>query len=140
MRELGFYVKQYDNERAESIKEKLKKYASANQFPVNCFGLAFMTHGREKGELAAYDSYLKLQDLVDIIKDKDHLVGKPKLFFIQGLSYSMTHITVAHQKVLPLKVLRFLKNPKPPYIPKCTILSKKCYLFLKTSEQNCNTF
>ena len=48
--------------------------------------------------------------------------------------------TVAHQKVLPLKVLRFLKNPKPPYIPKCTILSKKCYLFLKTSEQNCNTF
>ena len=66
----------------------MKQYATAEQNArVNAFGCAFFSHGEENGKLATFDDFINVKDLVDQVhvKNAPLLIGKPKLFFFQGI-------------------------------------------------------
>ena len=65
----------------------MKQYTTTEKNKnVNAFGCAFFSHGEENGELATFDDFITVKDLVEHahVKNSPYLVGKPKLFFFQG--------------------------------------------------------
>jgi len=87
MKSLGFTVVRYDNRKTSEIKKYMKQYTTAEQNKtVNAFGCAFFSHGEQDGELATFDDFINVKDLVEQVhvKNAPNLVGKPKLFFFQA--------------------------------------------------------
>ena len=88
MEKLGFSVYRYDNRTTEEVKKFLKQYTSAaSNVNVNAFGCAFFSHGEEGGEMATYDKFINAKEIVENVHGQhaQNLIGKPKLFFFQGL-------------------------------------------------------
>ena len=85
MSKLGFTVYRYDNRTTSEILSSLKQYvcSSSNQ-DANAFGCAFFSHGEDNGELATFDDFINVKDLVEQTHHGKDLVGKPRLFFFQG--------------------------------------------------------
>ena len=89
MEKLGFVVRRYDNLRTQEIQTWLKKYTSAtSNANVNAFGCALFSHGCEGGTMATYDGNINVKDVVESVHGQhaQDLIGKPKIFFFQGLS------------------------------------------------------
>lgn len=85
MSKLGFTVYRYDNRTTSEILSTLKQYvcSSSNQ-DANAFGCAFFSHGEDNGELATFDDFINVKDLVEQTHHGKDLVGKPRLFFFQA--------------------------------------------------------
>ena len=56
MEAIGFTVRVYDNYRTKGVLDKIEKYAQNEEMgKCNAFGLAFLSHGAENGDLATFD-------------------------------------------------------------------------------------
>ena len=97
----------------------MKQYTTTTQNArVNAFGCAFFSHGEEDGELATFDDFINVKDLVDHVhaKNAPDLVGKPKLFFFQGIcSTRLSSKVVQHAEVVSTwKGRNFKQLPSRP--------------------------
>ena len=56
---------------------------------ANAFGCAILTHGRENNQLATHDGSITVNQLIEHVygNNAPHLVGKPKIFFFQGINW-----------------------------------------------------
>ncbi|CAJ0967295.1 unnamed protein product [Ranitomeya imitator] len=83
--DLGFEVKSYDNLKAVEILEKVHDVAMSDHGDADCFLCVFLSHG-EDNHVYAFDAKIEIQRLTSLFKgDKcQSLVGKPKIFIIQG--------------------------------------------------------
>jgi len=87
MMSLGFEIHSFKNLKTGEIMKKINHH-SFEQDHRNCnaFGLAFFSHGDERGNLYTFDDRIHINDLVKPFVQQTYLVGKPKLFFIQGIN------------------------------------------------------
>ncbi|XP_062902344.1 caspase-6-like isoform X2 [Mobula hypostoma] len=85
LRDLGFDVSTYDNLKSIDIMEIIHKEATSDHSDADCFLCIFLSHG-ENNHVFAYDGKINLQDITARFRgDKcSSLVGKPKIFIIQG--------------------------------------------------------
>ena len=82
---LGYFVYEYVDCRKYEIEEKVKTMLSKKELvSARSFAIAFMSHGGENYQIAAFDEIFNYMDLVDEIKCCEALKGKPKLVFVQG--------------------------------------------------------
>lgn len=94
---IGFTVRVYDNFRTKGVLEKIEKYAMNEEMgKCNAFGLAFLSHGHENGDLATFDGMTNVKTVIGQVKGSTLLAGKPKLFFFQacrGNTYMDAQVT-----------------------------------------------
>lgn len=83
---LGFQVRCFNDLRCSAIMEQLESLAAENHENRDCVAIAVLTHGKEKGKIAARDMCYDVDELVKhfIPKNCRSLTGKPKLFIIQA--------------------------------------------------------
>jgi len=97
MTSIGFTVRVYDNFRTKGVLEKIEKYAMNEEMrKCNAFGLAFLSHGHENGDLATFDGMTNVKTVIGQVKGSTLLAGKPKLFFFQacrGNTYMDAQVT-----------------------------------------------
>ena len=87
MKSLGFEIHSFENTRTWEILIEINKYSSEQDHrDYNAFGLAFFSHGDERGNLYTFDGRIHINELVKPFVQQIYLLGKPKLFFIQGLN------------------------------------------------------
>ena len=106
MTSIGFTVRVYDNFRTKGVLEKIEKYATNEEMgKCNAFGLAFLSHGHENGDLATFDGMTNVKAIIGQVKGSTLLAGKPKLFFFQGQFLIKIHLlrVVQTQAILLLK-------------------------------------
>lgn len=85
MKKLGFTVYRYDNRTTSEIMSYLKQYVcSPSNKDVNAFGCAFFSHGEENGEMATFDDFISVKELIEQTHHGRDLIGKPRLFFFQA--------------------------------------------------------
>ena len=93
MTSIGFTVRVYDNFRTKGVLEKIGKYAMNEEMgKCNAFGLAFLSHGHENGDLATFDGMTNVKTVIGQVKGSTLLAGKPKLFFFQGQLLILIHL------------------------------------------------
>ena len=93
MTSIGFTVRVYDNFRTKGVLEKIGKYAMNEEMgKCNAFGLAFLSHGQENGDLATFDGMTNVKTVIGQVKGSTLLAGKPKLFFFQGQFLILIHL------------------------------------------------
>ena len=85
MKKMGFNVLIYNNKETQEIKTTIAEYSKSKYHSYsNAFGLAFLSHGDENGNLKTLDGNISIEEIIKpFIKTKD-LMGKPKLFFFEG--------------------------------------------------------
>lgn len=85
MMSIGFTVRVYDNYTTKEVSEKIEKYAMNEEMgKCNSFGLAFLSHGSENGDLATFDGMTNVKKIIEKVKGSTLLAGKPKLFIFQA--------------------------------------------------------
>ena len=89
MSRIGFEVFIIKNEgHAKNILEIIAEFAHNNdQWECNAFGVAFMSHGSENGEMATFYDTINVKQIIESTKGAEALVGKPKLFFFEGKNF-----------------------------------------------------
>ena len=85
MTSLGFLVRVYDNYRTKGVLDKIEKYAMNDEMgKCNAFGMAYLSHGRDNGDLATFDGMTNVKTIINQVKGSTLLAGKPKIFLFQG--------------------------------------------------------
>ncbi|XP_049856598.1 caspase-1-like [Schistocerca gregaria] len=83
-----------DNMKKAEIQEKLKEVAERDHSDTDCLAVAVLTHGNDRGGLAAYDDWYTEEELIGSFTSNKclSLTGKPKLFFIQACRGDKTSV------------------------------------------------
>jgi hypothetical protein len=87
---LGFDVQVHKNQTANQMLQLMtaaQEFEDAEKKKGNecdCFGVAVLTHGEDKGLIYGTDGSITVDNLVQPLKGCKGLAGKPKLFFIQA--------------------------------------------------------
>ena len=142
--ELEFIVHTYHDYTKKEIQNKLDEYQNLNMDDCEMFGLAIMTHGDaqgwprcffqflydfELGIVSAKDKMLHISSFINPIKSNPTLVGKPKLFFIQGIVFKIQmdiwgYLTTFEVNYFPKNCLNIVKcRQMSPNVKNCAKMS-----------------